>query len=861
MSAMKKPCTHHEANVADEKTAGHKRTETTQFELAAILDSSDDAIIGQDLKGIINAWSKGAERMFGYSASEMIGLPVTQLIPADRRDEGSLILDALRRGEKVHHFETLRQAKDGGLIRVSITASPIKDADGCLTGACEIAREKTDLMERERELARMTRLYAALSQINQAIVWTTSREELFPKVCQILVEHGGFHMAWIGWHNPDTNRIMPVAVSGKESDYLSTVSIHGDNGPEGHEPTGQAVLKGQPFICNDLHHNPVTLPWRPQLARRGFQASASLPIRVKNEIFGALTVYSEDPWFFRDKEIALLVEAAGDISFALGNFADKACRKRIEEAAENERLFSATMIESMPGVLYFYDEQGRFLRWNRNFEIVSGYTHEEIARMHPLDFFSDQDKGAIRQRIDEVFEKGDSFIEASFRAKDGRLTPYFFTGRRILYNGLPCLVGMGVDVSQRKWVELKLQEAQGQLEAVVENLREGLVIADPDGDFLRWNPASLRMLGFIDLEEGRKRQLEFRTIFELYNLDGSRLPPERWPLGRVRQGETLDGLELRVCRINSDWERIFSYSGTLVNYPNDKKLAFMTMRDVTERKQTETAMRVLNKTLELEVAARTSELQSALLQAKSADRMKSAFLATMSHELRTPLNSIIGFTGIILQGLAGPLNHEQSKQLEMVRNSSRHLLELINDVLDLSKIEAGQLELRVEPFQVQNLLEKVVAWVKPLADRKKLELSVVAPDGLEEMISDRLRVEQLLLNLVNNAVKFTDHGRVTVTAESVATYQPSPEAPPKPAVRLRVADTGSGIKPEDLPMLFQPFHQLDTGSDRRHEGTGLGLAISRRLANLLGGDISVTSEWSKGSEFTVIIPVQKPADP
>jgi signal transduction histidine kinase len=195
----------------------------------------------------------------------------------------------------------------------------------------------------------------------------------------------------------------------------------------------------------------------------------------------------------------------------------------------------------------------------------------------------------------------------------------------------------------------------------------------------------------------------------------------------------------------------------------------------------------------------------------------------------------------------------------MVRKSSRHLLELINDVLDLSKIEAGQLELRVEPFQLQDLLEKVVAWVKPMADQKKLELSIVVPNELEEMISDRLRVEQLLLNLVNNAVKFTDHGRVTVTAESVASYQPSPAAPPKPAVRLRVADTGSGIKPEDLPTLFRPFHQLDTGFNRRHEGTGLGLAISRRLANLLGGDISVTSEWSKGSEFTVIIPVQKPA--
>ena len=241
-------------------------------------------------------------------------------------------------------------------------------------------------------------------------------------------------------------------------------------------------------------------------------------------------------------------------------------------------------------------------------------------------------------------------------------------------------------------------------------------------------------------------------------------------------------------------------------------------------------------------------------RAEEADRIKSSFLATMSHELRTPLNSIIGFTGVVLQELAGPLNPEQAKQLGMVRASARHLLDLINDVLDISKIEAGQLEVRAEPFALADSVESVISSVKPFAERKGLAMAVHLSPELEEMTSDKRRVEQILINLLNNAIKFTERGGVTLTVEAVAAYQPTADTPPVAAVRLCVKDTGLGIKPADLASLFRPFQQLDSELSRRHDGTGLGLAICRRLAELLGGEISVASEWQRGSEFTVIIP-------
>lgn len=678
----------------------------------------------------------------------------------------------------------------------------------------------------------------------------------------------------------------------------------------------------------------------------------------------------------------------GDAHFSLtlDDFAREEARRKAEDKVRQEQLFSDAMIESMPGILYFYDARGRFLRWNRTFEAVTGYSAQEITRMHPLDFFSDAEKPLVQERIAEVMATGESSIEASFVAKDGRATPYFFTGRRVLFDDMTCLVGVGIDISRRKHAEARIAESERKYRELVEHANSIILRWNSDGRITFLNEFGQRFFGYsadevigrhvmgtivpatdsagrdmqslmeqicsdpLAFEQNvnenmrrngervwiawtnkivrdaqgrvveflsvgtditdrkraetalREANLRFHTLFEQTPVGVVVVDPDSASIIECNEqaarqlGYTvpelsgldiahLDALKTREG-IQGDIEKVLregrdqfetrhrTKSGEIREVfvsaqPLElvgRTLIYCVFLDITERKRAELALLVLNDTLERRVQERTQALQAATVRAEAADRIKSAFLATMSHELRTPLNSIIGFTGIILQGLAGPLNQEQSKQLDMVRTSARHLLALVNDVLDISKIEAGQLEVAQEPFDVPKSISKVIALVTPLADKKRLPLRVqIAPD-LKMAVSDERRFEQILFNLLSNAIKFTQRGEVSLTAEQVADFrlqhgtarQPAVGQPAvgQPAVLVRVADTGMGIKPEDLATLFQAFRQIDTGLARNHEGTGLGLAICRRLATLMGGVITAESVWGKGSTFSVTLPLK-----
>jgi len=362
--------------------------------------------------------------------------------------------------------------------------------------------------------------------------------------------------------------------------------------------------------------------------------------------------------------------------------------------------------------------------------------------------------------------------------------------------------------------------------------------------------AAVKMLTDRNVRYPLKIDAEIRNMYDWRVVERWKIPADLIPAGSVL-----------INREKSFWEENRGIVLiTLLIFAAQAALIAALFFNLVKRRRTERALMANEQELqrhrehlEALVEERTQQLRMSnmeMMQAKehaeAADQMKSAFLATMSHELRTPLNSIIGFTGILLQGLVGPLNDEQRKQLGMVRTSANHLLALISDVLDISKIEAGQLKIARETFDLRATLEKIVQTFRPLTERKGLQLAVAIDPGVGEMHGDARRVEQIILNLLSNAVKFTDAGRIDVSCVAAdGNYV------------IRVADTGIGVKADHLDEMFKPFRQIDAGMNRKYDGTGLGLSICKKLLELMGGDIRVESAWQRGTTFTVSIPVER----
>ena len=555
--------------------------------LAAIVESSEDAIIGKDLNSIINSWNAGAERIFGYTAREIIGKSILNLIPADRQDEEPIILEKLRRGEKVRHFETVRLTKDHRLIDVSVTISPIKDAAGAIVGASKIARDITQMKTRQRQMERMSRLYAALAQINQEVPRTGDRDTLFQKVCRLLGEYGGIEMAWIGWHDSDTHRLVPVTRHGDTTGWLEDAEIAIDGQQEGCDPTGIVFRSGLPYICNNMQADPAILPWRRESQKSGYLACAVFPIKSNGVISGTLSVYVSQQDFFQDEEIMLFNELVSDVSMALQGFTLEEQRRQSEQAALREKSFSDNLIDSMPGIVVLIDEQGRMVRWNRNMTLVTGYCDAEIAQMPLVAFVPAEQAPLIEQKIAEVFATGEATSEASLRSIDGTDTPHLFYGSRVDLDGSPCVLGIGLDISRLKQYEQQLQEQDAMFREMSAMAHVGAWEFDPETGEGRWTEEVARIHGVepeaatnasmgLGFYQGEHRQRIDAAVREA-----------------IEHGKSYDlELELITASGESRWVRTISHpvveSGKVVKVRGS-------VQDITDRRAYEDKIRRLNR--------------------------------------------------------------------------------------------------------------------------------------------------------------------------------------------------------------------------------------------------------------------------
>src|SRR6266542_3619492 len=485
------------------------------------------------------------------------------------------------------------------------------------------------------------------------------------------------------------------------------------------------------------------------------------------------------------------------------------------------REFAALLVDETPDAMIAIAEDGRVLSWNRAAQTIFGYSADEAIGQPMLDLIVPADRvEEERSQRRVVGERGDTIYWAVRQRKDGLLVQTSVSLKALN------------EATHRFGHFLYTHKDISQLQAV----RDGKLVEARYRDLLEWVPDAIvvvNVTGRIVTANSHAQDVFGYSRDELIGQPIEMLLPPRFrgPHDAHRRGlfaapraRTMgEGLELYGLRKDGIE---FPVEISLSPLETDEGLfVSAAIRDATERRRFEQKI-------------------------TEANRMKSRFLANMSHELRTPLNGIIGFSELLVDEKVGPLSAKQKEYLNDVLGSGRHLLQLINDVLDLSKVEAGRMELHPETFTPAGAVEEVVALVSTLANKKQITLRHEIAPSLPAMTLDRHKFKQVLFNLLSNAVKFTgDGGHVDVVIDR---WSPS-------VLRVVVRDDGIGIRSEDLGRLFGEFEQLDSSAARPYGGTGLGLALTRRIVELQQGTISVHSTPGKGSAFTVLLPVDGPS--
>ena len=794
---------------------------------------------------------------------------LSQLLDAESLKLFSLEIVNLLEGKTFFGWEGKNTTFDGQEIEVNLRWAA---APGCEESLSRVIISMIDITERKQTEEKLLKrsqeiklLYNASLELSRSMDPVDTYHVLERQISTLM----DCDSLFISVYNPETGFIRCVGafIDHKPQDVSSFPALPLE--PEGRGTQSRVIRSAQAWLINDFQREiqssssrhyinehgqifePEQVPEDADITRSGL----ILPLLLQEQVQGVIQILSYDINAYSQESLNLAQALAAQFAIANNNALlyhaaqiEIAERKLAEQALRESEERYRLLFENVPvgisvnahGKTLFANLTAARLLGATTQEQVIGLPNENV--IHPSTFPATQ---ARMQRLLNG-ENVEYPVEDLYMRLDGSTVPVEVTGARITFQGEPALLIIYSDISQRKAAAQALLEAHAQLEervrertAEVQDLYDnapcGYYSLDAEGRFVHINKTQLDWMGY-------ERQDVIGHVFTEFMTHHSQDEFLRTFADFKRSG-SLKNSEIELICKDGTILSLLANSTAVFDEGGGFKMSRSTLLDISLRKRAEQALRES----EARLRQNRDELSAANKALEKAARLKDEFLASMSHELRTPLTGILGLSEAMQLETYGELSERQLRTLKNIEKSGRHLLELINDILDLSKIEAGKFDLQFEPCSLSEVCQASLQLIRGMAEQKKQKVEFSMEPANLTVHADRRRLKQMLVNLLSNAIKFSpDGGKLGMEIRSDETGKQA---------RICIWDQGIGIQKDDLPRLFEPFSQLDSSLSRQYAGTGLGISLVKRMVELHHGSINVESVPGQGSRFTLSLPI------
>ena len=806
-----------------------KQAEETRARLAAIVESSDDAIIGKTLEGTITSWNRGAQKIYGYSAEEVLGKPINILVPPDRPDEISRILERIRHGEVIDDYEAERITKDGRRLDVSLTISPIKDSAGHIVGASTIARDITERKRAEEARARQVRQEALRADVSHALSGSGTLRIMLQRCTEAMVQHLDAAFARV-WTLNEAEDVLELRASA--GIYTHIDGFH-SRVPVGRFKIGLIAQERRPHLTNTVTSDPRVSD-KAWAKREGMVAFAGYPLILEDQLVGVVAMFARKE--LSEDTIDALTSVAAVIAQGIQ-------RKRTEEALQVSETRFRTIIEQFPLSVQILSPDGRTLRVNRAWEELWSATLDDIAGYNLLEDQQLVDKGIM------------PYIHKGFAGEPTPIPPVEYDPnetipgiapheefkrwvRAFIYpvkdgaENIREVTLIHEDITEQKRAEEALRRSEERLRLTVEATELGTWDFDPLTGELRWDDRCKALFGL---------QPEAEVDYDTF-LDGLH-PEDRGRTDEVVQG-ALDPagsgefeIEYRTVGLRDGVERwVYATGRAFFEGTGEERRAFRfigTVLDITERKRTEEEIRILNEQLERRVRQRTAQLAEANKELES-------FSYSVSHDLRAPLRHIGGFTQMLRRRAASSLDQIALRYLETIMHSAEKAESLIEDLLSFSRM--GRTNMRYTPVDMDQIVRQTLDDLKSDEYGRNVDWKI---KELPEVRGDPSLLRLVWENLLSNALKYTrtrERAKIEIggrVEEDEAVYF--------------ARDNGVGFDMRYVEKLFGVFQRLH--GEEEFEGTGIGLASVRRIVQRHEGRVWAEGRVDEGATFYFSLPL------